>query len=663
MGRATTGSDGRKRGPPIDLPAADGIQPGRQESEEQFRELMAHLEQVFWIKNAADDAVSYISPAYATITGRTCQSLYDSFRTFLDAVHPEDRERVAGAMARQRETGGYQEEYRIARPDGTLRWIWARSYPVRDAQGGIIRFAGIAEDVTERKSLELDRAKLAAIVEYSEDAIVSMSVDCVIIGWNRGAERQYGYTAEEIIGCSLAVLFPPTHYQEYLRILENVRHGEPVASCDSVRRRKDGTLINTSVSIFPIEVRKGELAGASKIGRDLTAIRKLEAQVIDAQKMEAVGHLAAGMAHDLNNILSVILGGSDLILATLDKGVILRRDVRTIQQAAERAVLLTRQLLVFSRKENAVLVVLDLKDVVGSLDEMLRQLLDENIALTIVHGVQVGRVQADAGRLGQVLMNLVINARDAMPAGGRLTIATSNVSLDDDYARGHPGVAPGSYAALTVGDTGTGIPDEVKARLFEPFFTTKPKGQGTGLGLATCDIIVRQCGGHIDVTTEMGRGTTVTVYLPTVDAVPDAALRPPPTGGPMPRGTEALLVVEGERAVRNLACGVLESLGYRVLRAANEPEGLRVAGEHEGPPIRLVVSDVSVPRMVDKAMTERLDAARPVPGFIFTSAYAFDAAAHSGALAAEVSFLPKPYTPAQLADHVRAMLDRDPQSS
>jgi two-component system, cell cycle sensor histidine kinase and response regulator CckA len=517
--------------------AADQTQPERRESQEQFRELMAHLQQVFWIKNAADDAVTYISPSYALISGRTCQSLYENFQTFLDGVHPQDRARVAAAMAGQRETGGYEQEYRIVRPDGDTRWIWARSYPVRDAQGQVLRFAGIAEDITERKALELDRARLAAIVEYSEDAIVSMSVDCVIIGWNRGAERQYGFTAEEIIGCPLSVLFPPERYAEYQRILEKVRRGEPVASHDTLRRRKDGTLIHASVNIFPIEVRNQELVGASKISRDVSAIKKLEAQFIEAQKMEVVGQLAAGMAHDFNNLLLVILGCGDLMLARLGVGAPLRPQVETILQAAESASGLTRQLLVLSRKESATPVVLDLDDLVTRLDNMLRQLLDKNIELSVVRGARAGRIQADAGQVGQLLLNLVANARDAMPDGGKLTIATSLATLDADYARAHPGVSPGEHVLLTVGDTGTGLSQEALAHLFEPFFTTKPSGKGTGLGLATCDFIVKQSGGHIGVSSEPGKGTTFQVIFPSV-AVPLGATPQPPRGAPAPPGQE-----------------------------------------------------------------------------------------------------------------------------
>ncbi|MBN1771733.1 MAG: PAS domain S-box protein [Deltaproteobacteria bacterium] len=645
-------SDERDEGASIPQAAGDQAASVPRESEAQFRELMAHLQQVFWIKNAADDAVVYVSPAYAAIGGRTLQSLYDDFRTFLDAVHPEDRERVARAMAGQRETGGYEEEYRILRPDGALRWIWARSYPVRDEQGRVIRFAGIAEDITERKALELDRARLAAIVEYSDDAIVSMSVDCIIIGWNRGAERQYGYTAEEVVGCPLSILFPPDQYAEYQRTLESVRHGEHLASRDTVRRRKDGTLVHASVNIFPIEVRNRELAGASKISRDVTAIKRLEAQFVAAQKMEVVGQLAAGMAHDFNNLLSVILGCSDMMMLDLAAGAPMRRDLETIQQAAERAVGLTRQLLVFSRKEHANPVVLDVNDLVAGLEKMLRQLVDENIDLTVVRGSRVGRVKADAGHLGQLLFNLVINARDAMPDGGGLSITTGNAALDDEYARAHPGVTAGDYVVLTVRDTGTGMTEEVKARLFEPFFTTKEPGKGTGLGLATCDTIVKQCGGHIAVRSEAGHGSTFDVYLPAAAEPLDTAPQPSADGATMPRGAETLLVVEGERAVRELARGVLESLGYVVLHAANVREALRVAAEHPGRPIRLIVTDVGLPQL--HAAQARL---------VFTSECAYEVAVLAGLPPEGTALLRKPFTASQLAGTVRALLDSAGPSS
>jgi PAS domain S-box-containing protein len=503
-------------------------QPHHEESAEQFRELMAHLQQVFWIKNAADDAVLYVSPAFATISGRSPERLYEDFGAFLDAVHPQDRERVAEAIARQRETGGYEMEYRIVRPDGATRWIWARSYPVRDGQGRISRFAGIAEDITDRKLLEQDRARLAAIVEYSEDAIVSMSADCVIISWNRGAERQYGYAAEEIIGRPLSVLFPPGHYQEYLQVLAKVRKGEPVQACDTQRLRKDGTLVSASVNIFPIEARGHEVVGASKISRDVTAIKKLEAQFVEAQKMEVVGQLAAGMVHDINNLLCVILGYADLMAAAPVAGAPPNGEVAAIRDAAERAAALTRQLLVFSRKETPSLVVLELDEVVQGMEKMLRQLVGETISLSFDLGAPAGRVRADAGHLGQVLLNLVVNARDALPGGGAITVTTRAAAAADERA-GASGAAPGApRVLLSVSDTGVGMSDEVKAHLFQPFFTTKPQGQGTGLGLASCAAIVKRFGGQIGASSAAGSGTVFTVSLPAVQEPPGAAATAPP---------------------------------------------------------------------------------------------------------------------------------------
>jgi len=384
--------------------------------------------------------------------------------------------------------------------------------------------------------------------------------------------------------------------------------------------------------------------------------RRLEAQFIEAQKMEVVGQLAGGVAHDFNNILGVIMGYSELTMDRLGPDNALRSNLETIRLAAEHAVGLTRQLLFFSRKQIVQPVVLDLNDVVKDLDKMLQRLIDENIELTIVPGNQTGHIKADSGYVGQVLMNLVVNARDAMPNGGKLTIATDNARLDENYARTHTGAIPGDYAMLSVSDTGTGMTDEVKARLFEAFFTTKPKGKGTGLGLATCQTIVQQSGGHIGVYSEVGKGTAFKIYFPRVDQPLDVAARPIQTG-PLPRGTETLLVVEDEPDVRHLACDVLAAQGYDVLRATNGQHALHVAREHKGPPICLVITDVIMPLMGGKMMAEWLKSTYPDLKILFTSGYTDDAIAHLGALETGVEFLPKPYTPATLARKVREMLD------
>jgi signal transduction histidine kinase len=410
---------------------------------------------------------------------------------------------------------------------------------------------------------------------------------------------------------------------------------------------------------------------------DITEQRKMEAQFIEAQKMEVIGQLAGGVAHDFNNILGVIIGYSDLITADLGADSPLRQCTEEIRHATERAAGLTRQLLIFSRKQTVQPVVLDLNDAVKNLNKMLRRLIDEHIEMTIVPGKQTGHVKADPGYVGQVLMNLVVNARDAMPNGGKLTIATNNVTLDENYSPGgtgvdnatsqvgsiipqgkhkHPGAIPGDYVMLSVSDTGVGMTEEVKARLFEAFFTTKPLGKGTGLGLATCQTIVQQSGGHIDVDSEVGKGTTFKIYFPQVDEPLDTDTKFI-KAGPLPRGTETLLVVEDEPGVRHLAQRVLENQGYTVLRAMNGQHALHLAQEHNGSPIRLVVTDVIMPLMGGKVMAEWLKTTYPDLKILFTSGYTDDAIAQHGELEPGVAFLPKPYTPAALARKVREMLD------
>jgi signal transduction histidine kinase len=389
------------------------------------------------------------------------------------------------------------------------------------------------------------------------------------------------------------------------------------------------------------------------------ARRRAEEQFVQAQKMEVVGQLAGSVAHDFNNILSVILGYNEVILAALGPDHPLRADTEEIKHAADRAVGLTRQLLSFSRKQAFLPVPLDLNEVVAGMNNILTRLIDENVELLVIPGTNLGWVKADSGYIGQVLMNLVVNARDAMPHGGKLVVETRPVTLNNGSAARHPGLPPGDYVVLEVSDTGTGMTEEVKACLFEPFFTTKPKSKGTGLGLATCQTIVKQCGGGIEVQSELGRGSAFQVYFPrlapSVAAAPADAKR-----GPAPRGKETLLLVEDEPSVRHLAVHVLRSLGYNVLSAPNGQDGLRVAQEHKGMPIHLVITDVIMPRMGGKVMAEWLKATFPQIKVLFTSGYTDDAIAQHGVLDAGVDFLPKPYTPSSIAHKVREMLDARP---
>jgi hypothetical protein len=425
--------------------------------------------------------------------------------------------------------------------------------------------------------------------------------------------------------------------------------------------RKDGQIIWAHLSVSLSHATAGPTSFAIGMVEDITERRNLEAQIIEAQKMEVIGQLAGGVAHDFNNILAVIMGYCDLMAQKLPPEDEFTSYVETVRSSAQRAAGLTRQLLIFSRKQQVQPVVLDLNEVVKDMDKILRRLIDENIEMTIVPAQRLGSIKADSGYVGQVLMNLVVNARDAMLQGGRLIITTSNVTLDDNYARENKGAIPGVYVMLSVSDTGTGMADEVKAHMFEAFFTTKPKGKGTGLGLATCHTIVQQSGGYIEVCSEVGKGSTFKIYFPQVDEPPDLAARPPT--GLAPRGTETVLVVEDEPTLRHLARSVLEIQGYNVISASNGQEALHAVRGHKGAPISLVITDVIMPLMGGKVMAEWLRTANPDLKILFTSGYTEDSISQLGSPAEAVDFLPKPYTPSLLARKVRDMLDEKNASS
>ncbi len=625
------------------------------ESEAQFRELMAHLKQVFWVKNAADTATLYVSPSYEKIWGRARHTLYDNSHTFLDSVLPEDRDRVAESMRRKHQEQGYEEEYRILRPDGTLRWIWARTYPVCDDEGIIQRYAGIAEDITDKKFAEKELSRLAAIIEHTEDVIVSTTLNGIIIGWNRGAERKYGFTEEEILGHSISVLIPSEHLQAHNEMIKRVRKGEMISSYDVVRRKKDGSLLHLAIAVAPIESREGNIVGVSNVGQDISRIKKLEADLIEAQKMELIAHLTAGVTHDFNNILGIVLGYSQMMLEDMLPDSPLHQSVTAICRAAERGAGLTKQLLIFSRKETLQPVVLNLNEVVNGIASMLRQLVDEGINLTIECGAKESPIRADAGYLGQVLMNLVVNARDAMPSGGEIYVTTSNIVYTEASPKRQLEMRPGEYVLLSVRDTGQGMTDEVKSRLFEPFFTSKPKGKGTGLGLTTCQTIIKQFGGYVHFVSEIGKGTTFEIYFPR--EAPAALLfeRTVPILFGC-RGTEKLLIVEDDADLRNLVCMGLRSLGYEVLVANNGRDGLRTILANRGGDIKLVISDVIMPLMGGNEMAATIENRNPDLKILFTSGYTEEAIAVHGGIDPNIAFISKPYTVSTLARRVYELL-------
>lgn len=400
---------------------------------------------------------------------------------------------------------------------------------------------------------------------------------------------------------------------------------------------------------LPIRVRRALREAEERRDRE-----GLEDQLRQAQKVEVIGRLAGGVAHDFNNLLTIISGYTDLTLGQLPEGNPLHENLEEIRNAARRAAELTRQLLAFGRRQILAPKVIDLNAVVADTQKMLRRLIGEDIDLVAVLTPELWRLKADSGQIEQVIMNLAINARDAMPHGGRLTLETQNVELDDAYARAHVAVQPGPYVMLAVSDTGSGMDRETLGHLFEPFFTTKGPGQGTGLGLATVYGIVKQSGGNIWVYSEVGRGTTCKVYLPRVDEPLESTTPPKPRASL--RGTETILLVEDEQAVRLLARRVLEGNGYAVLEAADGLKAIELVRHYEGP-IHLLVTDVVMPHMSGRAVADAVTSLRPTMKVLYLSGYTANAIVHRGVLDPGTPFLEKPFTPGTLASKVREVLD------
>jgi PAS domain S-box-containing protein len=625
-------------------------------SSERFDELVDHLHQVFWIVDARTDQILYISPACDPILGRTCQSIYANTQAWLNVVHPDDQAQVLSVFAKKLDKGDFEVEFRILHLDGSVRWIWNRGYAVRDEKGDIIRFVGVADDMTDRKLAEAESAKLAAIIEYADDAIVSLTLNGTVISWNEGAERLYGYSAEEMIGHTILNLSPRDKYEEHSGIMARAKKGERVAAFETMRLRKDGTLVPVSLSASPVEVQSGKVTGVSKISHDISKVKLLEEQFRQAQKMEAVGTLAGGVAHDFNNLLTIINGYSEMLLDELSNDSPLRALVAEIHRAGERAGNLTRQLLAYSRKQILEPKVLNLNAIVIDTEMLLRRLIGEDIILTTVLDPALRPVTADPGQIQQVLMNLAVNARDAMPQGGRLTIETRHVVLDERYHQTHAQTQPGEYSMVAVTDTGTGMDEATRTRIFEPFFTTKGEGSGTGLGMAVVHGVVRQSGGEIEVYSELGKGTAFKAYFPVSK---EALVAGKSSSGVMnmPPGAETILLVEDEDAVRALARHILQSCGYTLLEAGNGEEAIRVAQGHKEP-IHLVVSDVVMPLLGGRQLAEQLEAMRPGLKTLFLSGYTDDAVVRHGILQADTAFLQKPFSPAALAQKVRSVLDQ-----
>jgi PAS domain S-box-containing protein len=517
-------------------------------------------------------------------------------------------------------------------------------------------FNAFLSDITERKRAEEIRVRLAAIVESSEDAIISKTLEGIVTSWNRGAERTFGYTAAEVIGKTIETLIPQNHAEEEAQIIERVKQGEHVTHFETARRRKDGKDIHVALTISPIKDGAGTIIGFSKIARDITEQKSLQAQLRQSQKLEGVGQLAGGIAHDFNNLLTVINSYSAMVLGEVDfSNPFARNGIEQIKEAGHRAASLTRQLLMFSRQQVLEPKVLDLNEVVSNIGKLLRRLIGEDITQVLRLHPALGRVKIDPGQLEQIIINLAVNARDAMSGGGQLTIETDNVELDNTYARTHTLVQPGPYVMLAVSDTGCGMDADTQARIFEPFFTTKGLGSGTGLGLATVDGIVKQNGGNIWVYSELGKGTTFKIYLPRVEQTCEL---PEPGAAPakLLRGSATVLLAEDDEMVRALAQAILERYGCHVLAARNVHDALGFA-QGGSEQIHLLLTDIIMPGMNGPELAKQVQSIRPEIKVLYMSGYTDKVISCTEAFEPGTAFLQKPFTPQTLTQKVHEVLN------
>jgi len=509
----------------------------------------------------------------------------------------------------------------------------------------------------ERKRAEERLRLFGRIVESSTEAIAILTPEGYFSEHNAAHQALTEYSIEELRGYTPELVVGEGPFQEQWQQMVSGASMEREMRI----RTKSGREKEVEVSAFPITGDAGQVLCIVAIVRDISERRRLQVQLQQAAKMEAVGRLAGGVAHDFNNLLNVIIGYSELMLERRDAGDFLERGAREIRKAADRAAGLTRQLLAFSRQQVLELKVLDLHDIIAEMRELLLRMLGEDVELVVMPAEVLGRVRADPGQIGQVLMNLAANSRDAMPRGGRFIIETANVVIDETYSAQHADMPPGSYVVLSVSDTGSGMSPETRSHIFEPFFTTKEKGKGTGLGLATVYGIVKQSGGYIWVYSEPDLGATFKLYLPRVDAEPER-VQPVAATTPNCCGSETLLVVEDEAGVRLLVRDYLRLRGYTVLEAEHGEEALRIAGRHSGE-ISLMITDVIMPGMNGRELAERMAALRPAMKVLYMSGYAETAVYRKGVLEPGAPFLQKPFGPPDLGRKVRDVLGPQPEPS
>jgi PAS domain S-box-containing protein len=631
--RIPTSGAARNAGPLCD---AEAVVLGDAAAETRFRALLDVLPAAIYVTDAAGH-ITYYNRAAADLVGREPRLGTDewcvSWRLFSPDGRPMRHDECPMAVALKEDRAVRGEQAILERPDGTRIPFAPYPTPLRDASGKLIGAVNMLVDISERQAADDARGYLAAIVESSDDAIISKTLEGIVTSWNRGAESIFGYRPEEMIGHPIAVLFPPDRLSEEDVILDRIRRGERVEHFETVRRRKDGTLIDVSLTISPVRDGSGRIAGASKIARDITDKKRAEAalhdltgqleqrvaertrelaeannrlltetaererteaELLQARKMEAIGQLVSGLAHDFNNLLAAILGNLELLEMRVPDHNLLKL-VQAAARSARHGAKLNEQMLAFSRKQHLTPKAVDLNELMLGAQDLLRRSLGGTVEVATALADDLWPAFVDPHQLELVILNLAINARDAMPAGGRVVVETRNVKASE---RNKPvELGPGDYVMIAVADTGTGMSPEVLARACEPFFTTKELGKGSGLGLAQVYGLAQQSGGGIRITSSPGKGTIVAVYLPRSLVEPRKAAEPSEAVGRTGlRRRARVLVVDDNEDVRDVILAYLEALGYQSLQAANGADALELLTD-AGSSVDLLLADYAMPGM------------------------------------------------------------------
>lgn len=629
------------------------------ESEERFRQLAENIsESVFWMANPRAAQFLYVSPAYEHIWGRSCESLYVNFTEWLEAIHPEERHRIQTNFFEQALAGRYDEEYRIVRPDGSVRWIRDRGFPIRDASGYPYRVVGIAEDITDRKLAERKIREQAALIGIATDAIFVCTLENRVLFWNQGAERLYGWSAAETLGQNADDLFQNSASSQLQAGLKAIVE-QGTWQGELEQSTKTGQAITVASSWTLVRDEAGQPKSILVVNTDITEKKQLEAQFYRAQRLESIGTLASGIAHDLNNVFTPILALSQLLRLKL-KNLDTRSQemIEVLTSSAERGADLVKQILTFARGTEGKRIPLQVGHLLHEIATIAQQTFPKSIVIRRDVPIQsLWLVSADPTHLHQVLMNLCVNARDAMPRGGTLTFSARNQFIDVTTARMHLDAKVGNYVLITITDTGTGISPELFDRIFDPFFTTKELGEGTGLGLSTVLGIVKNHDGFLQVSSEPGKGTQFQIYLP---AIVGATLENTRDEIVLQGSEQVVLIVDDEIAVQQTNQALLENYQFRTLAAYDGREAIDLYRAHQQE-IDAVIIDIMMPNMDGLTAIRHLRQINPRAKIIAVSGLPSNR--RQVLLAGADVFLSKPYTAQELLMAMQELMAIDGEGS